>query len=781
MWSSIYALKNGAPWVWGWNGWGELGTGDLVSYSSPVAMIGNHSFTAIFPGTNAFIASKWDEDAWGSGTNLYGQLGTGSTTSYSSPVAVIGSHKFYYAGSLGETHSMSLKIDGFAWCMGNNDSGQLGNNASLNSYSSPVAVIGNHSFCRITGGANAGGTGGFTLALKADGTAWAWGNNIVGQLGTGDTTSYSSPVAIIGNHSFIKILSSRSSTGGQSFALKADGSLWSWGGENPGVGMLGHNDGLSYSSPVAVVGNHSFIDFCVSYSHTVALKDDGSIWGWGSDSVGQLGKNSAGNVSSPVAVIGNHSFTELMSGYRSTFGLKENGELWAWGLNDNGQLGVGDMTNYSSPVKVIGNHSFTQIAMNQPIRGYVQLDNIIGLGWLYYAPLTYDKTYAGTGDISNIPICLIWTGSQATSNLPQAMFDADGTTPAASDGKDVRFSTDSAGQVQIPFEVVSFATNNDPSLVTAEIWVKLPTLYNATNTTFYIWWGNSSATALPAAHPLGRNNVWDSNYSLVSHMDDSGGTSNVLDSTGFAHTVFKGAAGTPAVGSGKIGKSQAFTGTPSTNWLESDTADFHYLSNQYITCEAWIYPTSVSSTGSIANDRWSEASFEFKRNGTLLQFRYANAAGDAWHGFASGAVFAINNWYHVAVVLQYTQAASAILYVNGSAVASSWSEGDGTAAPHDTFGKDQVAIGKIAEQYEIFKGSIDEIRITNGVARSADWFKASYANQNNIASSVTIGSITNAPQTWHLGRRAYVNTGAAWKIAQEAWINIGGTVWDKIV
>lgn len=367
MYQSVFAIKgNGVPWVWGRNDSGQLGTGNLTSYSSPVAMIGSHSFSILFPSITTAMGVHFDQDAWACGGNTGGELGTGNTTSYSSPVAVVGNHLFVFVntdGDAGAGHSFGLKSSGAAWAWGTNTFGQLGS-GDMVSYSSPVAVVGSHSFRQIY----SAGNNAFSIALKSDGSAWAWGSNDSGQLGTGNATSYSSPVAVIGNHSFIKICTGRFTTS-SAWGLKSNGSIWGWGANS--VGQLGNGTVTSYSSPIAVVGSHSFIDFAVGFSHVIGLKADGSVWGWGSDSAGQLGDNTLTTVSSPVAMIGGHSFNQIMAGARISFGLKANGEIWACGFNDFGQLGHNDNITYSSPVLVVGSHSFTQLATNQNIRCYV--------------------------------------------------------------------------------------------------------------------------------------------------------------------------------------------------------------------------------------------------------------------------------------------------------------------------------------------------------------------------------------------------------------------------
>ena len=72
---------------------------------------------------------------------------------------------------------------------------------------------------------------------------------------------------------------------------------------------------------------------------SVALKPTGQVWAWGYNLYGQLGNQTRTDTSSPVLVVGGHSFVEVAGGYHHTFARKATGEVWAWGSNNVGQLG----------------------------------------------------------------------------------------------------------------------------------------------------------------------------------------------------------------------------------------------------------------------------------------------------------------------------------------------------------------------------------------------------------------------------------------------------------
>jgi len=161
----------------------------------------------------------------------------------------------------------------------------------------------------------------------------------------------------VGNHVFTDISCGDASV----LALKSDGSCWAWGW-GTSYGQLGIGSYANRSSPVAVIGSHVFTKISAGRYHSLALKSDGSVWGWGFNSSGQLGDNTKTDKLSPVLVVGSHQFVEIASGQNHSYGLKSNGEVWAWGENSNGQLGDNTTIDKSSPVLVVGNHSFKAIA-----------------------------------------------------------------------------------------------------------------------------------------------------------------------------------------------------------------------------------------------------------------------------------------------------------------------------------------------------------------------------------------------------------------------------------
>ena len=72
-----------------------------------------------------------------------------------------------------------------------------------------------------------------------------------------------------------------------SVALKADGTVWTWG--NNSDGQLGIGDNVSKTYPIKVMEIENAIDVSVGYYDTVVVKKDGTVWSWGYNGYGQLG------------------------------------------------------------------------------------------------------------------------------------------------------------------------------------------------------------------------------------------------------------------------------------------------------------------------------------------------------------------------------------------------------------------------------------------------------------------------------------------------------------
>lgn len=353
--SSFGIAANGSVYAWGLNQSGQLGVGDVTARSSPVAVTGGLKFNAIYTNQGSTYGITTGGLAYAWGHNGSGNLGVGDVTPRSAPVAVLGGHRFsrlWQIGSQSEACVIGLNMAGAAYAWGVNTTHNLGV-GDATPRSSPVAVLGGLTFSDIVGG-NVSSLYSF-VGLTTSGAAYAWGSNVKGQLGTGDNTGRSSPVAVIGGLTFKEIIGHAGSD--SFFGLTAAGALYAWGSNSQGI--LGVGDNTGRSSPVAVLGGLAFTKVRHLGLFVIGLTADGTAYAWGSNANGQLGLADVVSRSSPVAVLGGLKFFDVVSPAGGTdvnavYGFNVDGTAYAWGANANGTLGLGDVTPRSSPVAVLG-------------------------------------------------------------------------------------------------------------------------------------------------------------------------------------------------------------------------------------------------------------------------------------------------------------------------------------------------------------------------------------------------------------------------------------------
>ena len=366
------------------------------------------------------------------------------------------------------------------------------------------------------------------------------------------------------------------------------------------------------------------------------------------------------------------------------------------------------------------------------------------VGWTYRTKLTLSYTaFSPAGSLTNFPVPLVWNGTQATSNLPQALMVTDGSTPAKSDGSDIRLSLDKYGETPLAFELVSFGPTTTANVASAycEIWVKLPTAYYNTNTTIYIWWGNSNAVALSATDTYGSYNVWDSSYNAVYHMNDASG--NILDATTNQVSGTPSGSSFPNASStyGKIRRGENFVSSNS-NYVDCGNGTaFNYTTS--CTVECWVNIQSFAMAWMALLTK-GDTSWRLHRENTnnTLQFVCGSTA-------ATTGTLSTGTWYHI--VGRY-DGTNCRIYVNGSRVATTASASIPTNTNAVRIGENSGATGRY------FNGYMDEVRFSN-IARSEGWIYAEYNTQNDPASYWAIGTveiISNALSGWNR-RCAIVN------------------------
>ncbi len=330
-------------WAWGANASGQLGDGTTSGHTSPSRVNTLSGVTAAAGGGSHSLALKSDGTVWAWGSNSNGQLGDNTTTQRPGPVQVKGQGGSGFltgvtAIAAGTSHSLALKADGTVWAWGANGSGQLGDN-STSQRNAPVQVSG------LTGVSAIAAGGPHSLALLGDGTVRSWGENGSGQLGNGATKDSSVPV----QPSNLAGVSAIAAGANHSLAVKATGTAWAWGAN--GAGQLGDNSTTQRKSPVQVLNLTGVSAVRGGDLHSLALKSNGSVWAWGSNTYGQLGDNSTSQRNTAMQVQGQDGvgfltgIATITAGGNHSLALPQSsGTFWAWGNNTIGQLGASTST-----------------------------------------------------------------------------------------------------------------------------------------------------------------------------------------------------------------------------------------------------------------------------------------------------------------------------------------------------------------------------------------------------------------------------------------------------
>lgn len=245
-------------------------------------------------------------------------------------------------------HSSILCSDSAVYTVGYNISGQLGN--GNNTGTSAFTNVGLSGIIRIAVGND------FTLALKANGTIWAWGSNKFGQLGIGNTNDQNTPYQISGLNNVISIAAGEHAA----YAILSNGEVYAWGRNN--CGQVGNGTTTNVYVPVKVTGLSGIKTISAGQSFAVALSYTGDVFAWGNNQYGQLGLSDYQDKKVPTLLTALSQVENIASGRYFTAALKA-GDVYMWGDNSFGNLGLGDKLKRNTPEQITALSGITQIAI----------------------------------------------------------------------------------------------------------------------------------------------------------------------------------------------------------------------------------------------------------------------------------------------------------------------------------------------------------------------------------------------------------------------------------
>lgn len=265
------------------------------------------------------------------------------------PTPISMSSGCWASAAAGRSHTMAIKADGTLWAWGSAAIGRLGNGSTSGEELLPVQIGTDTDWVSVYVGND------HSIGMKANGTLWAWGSNYSGQLGLGHQNSVSVPTQIGSDTDWQAISLGNFHT----MAIKTDGTLWTWG--NNSKGQLG-NGTVSISGHVLVptqIGTDT--DWAVvaaGYQHSQGIKTNGTLWGWGLENHGRLGNGNNVTGSSdtfqptPAQIGIGTDWVTVSAGNNHSHALKTNGTLWAWGYGSSGRLGTGNTSNQATPIQI---------------------------------------------------------------------------------------------------------------------------------------------------------------------------------------------------------------------------------------------------------------------------------------------------------------------------------------------------------------------------------------------------------------------------------------------
>ncbi|WP_375102511.1 stalk domain-containing protein [Paenibacillus sp. RS8] len=317
---SAYAITaDGTAWAWG-GGYGSIGNGATTPAYTPVKMHIDH-VKQVSGGYRHNLILKDDGTVWAVGGNEHGQLGTGtqSLTVTVDPVQVQGLTDVTSV-SAGDSFSLALRKDGTVWAWGGNEQGELGDNSEKNGLT-PMQVKGLPSILYIAAGSNN------SVALGNGGEVWVWGSS---KIRGNKKDAVLKPTLLKGGGEYRAVYTN----GWGGAALRWDGTVWLW---NNYTDM---NQGETLQ-PVQIPG----LTDVISMTTGSAVKADGTVWQWTVDDKNKMNVKQISGIQNAVSIT---------SGNRNHYVLLKDGHVLAWGTNEFGQTGLGVrdfMIDTPQPVK----------------------------------------------------------------------------------------------------------------------------------------------------------------------------------------------------------------------------------------------------------------------------------------------------------------------------------------------------------------------------------------------------------------------------------------------
>ena len=263
--------------------------------------------------------------------------------------------------SSGDTWNLALKSDGTVWAWGLNEYGVMAN-GTVKYAQFPTQIKGLKDIVQVNAKSN------FGMALDNNGRIWVWGKEYSNEEETDKTnkmdnsnaifTSKDATPKVIRDISDVKEIDGYGNT---AIAVKKDGTVWSW--DNSRINIDKKNtvapkqvQGISDVKSIAMGKTYNNND---SY-FAIALKNDGTVWDWGDSKNGYIQRINKNKESEPQQVLYLKDVTKIDAGEDVLLALDKEGTVWSWGDKENGKLGR-DKAPLLMPQKIYGLNKIVDI------------------------------------------------------------------------------------------------------------------------------------------------------------------------------------------------------------------------------------------------------------------------------------------------------------------------------------------------------------------------------------------------------------------------------------
>jgi alpha-tubulin suppressor-like RCC1 family protein len=333
----IVQTSDSGIYAWGFNTSGQVGNNTAINQPLPVLIHGNKNWRLICAGHQSSLALTDGGDLVTWGSNTAGQTGNGVGPDVLTPVQVCPGFSWRTASTV-NYHCLAIRNDGSLWAWGSNGYGQLGDSTSNNAKAVPVRVGTDTNWRSVFAGHSV------SFAIRNDGTLWSWG--VQGLRGDSVPGIIPYPLQKDTATTWLKVSSSNYFILG----LKTDGTVWGWGKSD--AGQLGDSSIYSRYGPFQIMPQSNWIDIAAGGNHSLLLNSNGELYVSGNNNLGQLGDTSNKVRYGFKKIQTSQAVRQVSASGSSSYYIDVNSDLYATGNNKYGSLGLGDTINRNVFTKV---------------------------------------------------------------------------------------------------------------------------------------------------------------------------------------------------------------------------------------------------------------------------------------------------------------------------------------------------------------------------------------------------------------------------------------------